>query len=329
MLPALVVRFAAVAAEYGNTRIPGTGSRTPASHRKRRATHRIGFAISPLGGASDRGRAAPELTRRRFLGALAAATVAGVGAARLVVDPQPRTFAQTPAADVATSGPNAPSALLPPPPLSDRIPLPGGGALTKVPGQGDLLALTVDDGVNSEVVRAYTQFAKDTGIRLTFFVNGIYKSWTENLGMLRPLVDSGQIQLGNHTWSHPDLTTLSKDEVAQQITRNDEFLKKTYGIGAKPYWRPPYAKRNATVDAVAADLGYTVPTLWSGSLSDSTLITEDYIVKMADQYFTPQAIVIGHLNHPPVTHVYPQLVEIIRDRNLRTVTLNDVFLKTP
>ena len=328
-----MVRFAAVAAEFGDAGIRagmrGTGSRVPTSHRKKPARNRGGFSISAFGGSSEQGRAASELNRRRFLGALAAATVAGVGAARLVVDPQPRTFAQTPSANVATSGPTAPSALLPPPPESARIPLPGGGALTRIPGQGDLLALTVDDGVNSEVVRAYTQFAKDTGIRLTFFVNGIYKSWTENLNMLRPLVDSGQIQLGNHTWSHPDLTTLPKDQIAQQITRNDEFLKKTYGIGAKPYWRPPYAKRNAAVDAVAADLGYTVPTLWSGSLSDSTLITEDYIVKMADQYFTPQSIVIGHLNHLPVTHVYPQLVDIIRDRDLRTVTLNDIFRKTP
>ena len=57
-------------------------------------------------------------------------------------------------------------------------------------------------------MRAYTQFAKDTGVRLTFFVNGTYDSWTDNLAMLRPLVESGQIQLGNHTWSHPDLTTL-------------------------------------------------------------------------------------------------------------------------
>jgi peptidoglycan-N-acetylglucosamine deacetylase len=316
-----------VAAEFGNDGIRGTGSRVPTSHRKRPARNRGGFFIPPFGAAGQ--GATPELNRRRFLGALAVATVAGVGAARLVVDPQPRTFAQTPPANVATSGPTAPSALLPPPPPSARIALPGGGALTKIPGEGDLLALTVDDGVNSEVVRAYTQFAKDTGIRLTFFVNGVYDSWTKNRDLLRPLVDSGQIQLGNHTWSHPDLTTLPKDQIAQQLTRNDEFLKKTYGIGAKPYWRPPYAKRNAAVDAVAADLGYTVPTLWSGSLSDSTLIHEDYIVKMADQYFTPQSIVIGHLNHPPVTHVYPELVDIIRDRDLRTVTLNDVFLKTP
>jgi len=66
----------------------------------------------------------PELNRRRFLGSLAAATVAGVGAARLIVDPQPRTFAQVPAGTAAaTSGPTAPgsAALLPPPPLSARI----------------------------------------------------------------------------------------------------------------------------------------------------------------------------------------------------------------
>ena len=199
----------------------------------------------------------------------------------------------------------------------------------KIPGEGDLLALTLDDGVNSEVVRAYTRLAKDTGARMTFFVNGVYRSWTDNLEMLRPLVDSGQIQLGNHTWSHPDLTTLSQSKVAEQLTRNDEFLKENYGVDARPYYRPPYAKHNATVDGVAADLGYTVPTLWSGSLSDSTLITEEYVLKMAHQYFTAQSIVIGHLNHLPVTHVYPQLIDIISERNLRTVTLDDVFLRTP
>jgi peptidoglycan-N-acetylglucosamine deacetylase len=318
-----VVRFAAVDAEFGSTGIPRGRSRAEGAHRKQPTQNRVRSA-----GFSQR-IAASELNRRRFLGALAAATVAGVGAARLVVDPQPRTFAQTPGAAGATSGPAAPAALLPPPSPSTRIALPGGGALTKIPGEGDLLALTLDDGVNSEVVRAYTQLAKDTGMRLTYFVNGVYDSWTENVALLRPLVDSGQIQLGNHTWSHPDLTTLTKSQIAQQLSRNHEFLKKTYGVGAKPYFRPPYAKHNAAVDAVATDLGYTVPTLWSGSLSDSTLITEEYIVKMADKYFTPQDIVIGHLNHLPVTHVYPQLIDIIRSRNLRTVTLNDVFLKTP
>ncbi len=66
-----------------------------------------------------------------------------------------------------------------------------------------MLTLTVDDGVNGEVVRLYTHFAKDAGIRLTYFVNATYDSWTDNAALLRPLVDAGQIQLGSHTSHTP------------------------------------------------------------------------------------------------------------------------------
>jgi peptidoglycan-N-acetylglucosamine deacetylase len=276
-------------------------------------------------------RAGSELNRRRFLAALSVATVAGVGLARCTVGGQPRTFAEA----AAAAGPPAQAAgsesglsaagLLPPP--AARVVLPGGGVLSSLPGHGDLLALTLDDGVSSDVVRLYTQFAKDSGVRLTYFVNGRYYSWTENLDLLRPLVESGQIQLGNHTWSHPDLTTVPKSRVADELRRNHQFLMNTYGIDARPYFRPPYGKHDPGVDSVAADLGYTADTLWSGSLTDENVVSEDQIVKMADKYFTPQTIVIGHLNHLPVTHVYAQLVDIIRSRALRTVTLNDVFLK--
>ena len=265
----------------------------------------------------------PEVTRRQFVvGLLASAGL--VGASRAI-----GMFGS--GAQVASAASPPPpigaARLLPPPAPGSRIALPGGGELTKLPGDGDLLALTLDDGVNSDVVRLYTQLAKDTGIRLTYFVNGVYDSWRDNAALLRPLVDSGQIQLGNHTWSHPDLTTLPQDRIADELQRNDKFLRDTYGADATPYFRPPYGAHNDLVDGVAADLGYRVPTLWSGSLSDSTPVTEDYIVKMADQYFIQQNIVIGHLNHLPVTHVYPALVDIIRSRNLRTVTLNDVFLQ--
>ncbi len=118
-------------------------------------------------------------------------------------------------------------------------------------------------------------------MRLTYFVNGTYRSWSDNAPLLRPLVESGQIQLGNHTYSHPDLTTLAPARIADEIRRHDAFLTKTYGIDARPFLRPPYGRHNPAVDAVAADLGYTVTTMWSGSLADSTMITEDYIVKMA------------------------------------------------
>jgi len=268
-----------------------------------------------------------ELDRRRFLVAVAA-TVAVTGISWNSAGGPNETVAH---GDVPGSAPIPATPvlppLLPPPGPRSRVPLPGGGVLNKLPGNGDLLAWTVDDGANTDVVRLYTQFAKDTGVRLTYFVTGAYRSWTDNSALLRPLVESGQIQLANHTWTHPDLTKLSTSQIADELTRADVFLQNTYGVDAAPYLRPPYGYRNAVVDAVAADLGYQMTTLWSGDLRDSALVSEDQIVKMAYQFFTGQNIVIGHLNHPPITHVYGQLIDIIRSRRLRTVTLNDVFLR--
>ncbi|MEO3759881.1 polysaccharide deacetylase family protein [Mycobacterium sp. B14F4] len=263
-----------------------------------------------------------ELNRRHFIAALSAVTLGAVGVTRCSTSGQPQV------AGVAAEAPKPPSGtaagLLPPPPESARIPVPPG-VLSSLPGGGDLLALTVDDGVSSDVVRAYTQFAKDTGIRLTYFVNGVYGSWTDHVDLLRPLVDDGRIQLANHTWTHPNLTELPLVDVAEQFRRNHEFLWNTYGVDPRPYFRPPYGAHNAHVDKVASELGYTVNTLWSGTLEDHVLIPAADVVRMADRYFHPQTIVIGHLNHLPVTEVYGQLVDIIRARRLRTVTLDDVF----
>ena len=272
-----------------------------------------------------------ELDRRRFLVAVAT-TVAVTGISWCSAGGPNDAVAR---GDVPGSAPNPATPVLPPlfppPDPGSRVVLPGGAVLNKLPGNGDLLAWTVDDGANTDVVRLYTQFAKDTGVRLTYFVTGAYRSWTENAALLRPLVESGQIQLGNHTWTHPDLTKLSASQVADELSRTDQLLRNTYGVDAAPYFRPPYGHHNAVVDAVAADLGYHVATLWSGDLRDSAVLSEEQIVKMAYQFFAPQNIVIGHLNHPPITHVYGQLVDIIRARRLRTVTLNDAFLrpKTP
>lgn len=276
-----------------------------------------------MAGLYRRVRAGSELDRRHFLVALSVATLAGVGVVRCNVDGQAKSAEPSPA---AVQHPPGLPALLPPPSQSARIQVPGG-VLSSLPGDGDLLALTVDDGVNSEVVQAYTQFAKDTGIRLTYFVNGVYSSWTDHADLLRPLVDDGQIQLANHTWLHPNLTKLPLVAVAEEFRHNHDFLWKTYGVDVRPYFRPPYGAHNAHVDEVAGELGYTVNTLWTGDLGDQVVMSETDIVKMAEAYFNPQAVVIGHLNHMPVTNVYGQLVDIIRARKLRTVTLDDVFLK--
>jgi peptidoglycan/xylan/chitin deacetylase (PgdA/CDA1 family) len=197
--------------------------------------------------------------------------------------------------------------------------------LTRLPGDGVQLALTVDDGTSIEDVAALGRFCADTGMRLTFFVNGVNKSWTVNAPLLQPMVSSGQIQLGNHTWSHPDITRISPAALGQQISRNADFLRSTYGIDGTPYFRPPYGRHNADTDRVAADHGYGTITLWSAEIGDSRPIDEATMVANAQGSFQGQQIVLAHANLPPISHCLPQLADIISAHGLQTVTLNDVF----
>lgn len=255
-----------------------------------------------------------------MLVALAAAVLTLTGctdrpAQSLTRDPSPATSPSSPASEHAYGSPF---------PVISKVPLPAG-RLYALPASGNRIAWTVDDGVNSEVVAAYVQFAKDSGVRLTFFLNGIYPSWVQNAPALRPLVDSGQVQLGNHTFNHANLTTLSDAGIVTELRKNEVFIRNTYGVDAAPFYRPPYGATNPHSEAVAASIGYRTPVMWYGSLSDSSKITPDQVIQFASKWFLPHHIILGHANHHSVTTVYPQLLEILRQRNLQTVTLNDVF----
>ncbi|MBN1091941.1 polysaccharide deacetylase family protein [Blastococcus sp. TML/M2B] len=259
------------------------------------------------------------MERRRFLLTLAAglavaATGRGAVTGTRAGEGDPVAPPAPPRPDPVEAAVEVPAGPLPPP----------TGVVTALPGEGDGLALTIDDGTSSEVVAAFAALAVDTGIRLTFFPNGCYRSWEENAATLRPLVESGQVALGNHTWSHPDLTTLDDAGVAEEITRNRDFLEATFGVRT-PFLRPPFGAHDGRTDRIAADLGHPTIAMWNGTLGDSRVLTGAELVGYAREWFTAQAIVVGHANHRSVTTVYGELLDLLRERRLRTVTLADVW----
>ena len=279
----------------------------------------------------------PPMQRRDFLLALAAGTAGCLSACNTA---RPAAHSASPASPptqgsplASTSPPPTPSptpSLSPlhlqdgPPPLP--APTPADSLITGLPENvGNVVAITIDDGVDSSVVDAYLDFAKDSGVRLTFFVTGCYPSWTDNRDKMRPLVESGQIQLANHTWTHPDLTTLSEGGIIDELTQCENLLRNTYGVTGAPFIRPPYGGRSSYTDSVCAKIGYTTTTMWYGSFGDSGQLTPEVLLGEAQKWLLAQHIVIGHANFPTVTSVYGQIIDILRQRSLQTATLDDVY----
>ena len=246
------------------------------------------------------------MDRRLFLTSLAATVAAGLTAC------------------ARDERPKAAPLLFPAPKGIVKVPLPHG-TLYQLPGKTKQIALTVDDGTSAAVVGGYAKLCRDTGLRLSFFCNGVNPGWTEHATLLRNLHDDNRIFLANHTWSHADLTRISAARVAEQVRRNETFLKNTFGTLGRPFMRPPYGYTNKKVAAQLADLGYPVVTMWLGTLGDSGKVTPEKVVANATKWLQPGRIVIGHANNAAVTRTYGQLVEIIRARKLVPVHLGDVY----
>lgn len=188
------------------------------------------------------------------------------------------------------------------------------------------VAITIDDGFCAECAQAYADLAQATGIHITFNPNGCYSEiWTPLATILRPLIEARQVQIGNHTFNHWWLTDLSDSQVTAQLEQNEEWIEQTYGITARPWWRPPYGAHDERTDELAASIGYTNVLMWNGSYGDSTPIRPVEILALARQYLQPGVVMLGHANYPEVTGIFPQLAEVVTARGLDPVTLDEMF----
>ena len=262
---------------------------------------------TPSGSASGSASASPSSTPS----ASSAGTPSASGSA--TGTPSPTAAASKTASATATSSNPVPEARA------------WTGPQTGLPGEGKYIAWTVDDGADPEVVRAYAEFSRRTGTRLTFFINGQYPAFRQHRDLLLPLVKSGQLQIANHTYSHAALTSLTDEQIVQELTRNDEEIRRLFGVSSKPYFRPPYGYYDARVLAAAASCGFTRPVLWYGSLADSSNISSAEVYAYAEKYALAQHIVIGHLNYRGVVSELDRIRALLNRRGLKTVTIRDYY----
>lgn len=194
------------------------------------------------------------------------------------------------------------------------------------PGSTTQVALTIDDGYDPETVAGYVAFAAHTRIPITFSPNGAYQHvWNAHAHQLRPLIEAGQVQIGNHTYTHLDLLTRTDGQISADIERNEGWIQRTFGTTSRPWFRPPFGRHSARTDAVAGELGFTRILMWEGSFGDSRLLTPQVLLGEARKWLTGGRIVLGHANHPTVIHLFDQLLGLIHQRRLDPVTLDTMF----
>ena len=107
--------------------------------------------------------------------------------------------------------------------------------------------LTFDDGPHPTWTPRVLAILRKYGVRGVFFELGQNVSYYPSI--TRSLRSYGNL-IGNHTWSHPNLTTLSTASVTWQLNRMESAL------GYRPRCvRPPYGATNSRIASIIAGRG--------------------------------------------------------------------------
>jgi peptidoglycan/xylan/chitin deacetylase (PgdA/CDA1 family) len=168
-----------------------------------------------------------------------------------------------------------------------------------IPTTRKIVALTFDAGSNADGLPAILSTLSNAGVPATFFLTG---SWAKSdPASVGKIVAAGH-RLGNHTATHPRLTTLSDSAIAKQIETGRSQIMSAGGTDPKPLFRFPYGDRDAHTIAEVNEAGYvavrwTVDTLgWKGAVGGSSAQT---VIDRTVRAARPGEIVLMHVGSAP------------------------------
>lgn len=133
-----------------------------------------------------------------------------------------------------------------------------GDAKTKV------LYLTFDNGYENGYTPKILSVLKKEKVPATFFVTGHYLLSEPDL--VKQMVKEGHI-IGNHSWFHPDLTTVSDARIKEELEKVKIKTKELTGQKEMKYIRPPRGILSERTLQIAKQEGYT-HVLWSLAFVD-------------------------------------------------------------
>jgi peptidoglycan-N-acetylglucosamine deacetylase len=192
----------------------------------------------------------------------------------------------------------------------------GTAAFTHGPHRYEV-AIGFDDGPWADTP-AFVRMLSSNRTEATFFMIGrqITSGYRETL--LRELRE-GDV-LGDHTWSHPELTRSS--EVRSQLQRPIAVIRALTGY-TPCVFRPPYGAYDSSIVATARSLGLAT-VLWNVDPADWSLPGTSAIVRRVLAQVQPGSIIISHDGGGPrgqTLAAYPQIISALRRRGYGIVTI--------
>jgi peptidoglycan/xylan/chitin deacetylase (PgdA/CDA1 family) len=189
--------------------------------------------------------------------------------------------------------------------------------------RGRLVALTFDDGPGPYTMQVLETLRRGHA-RATFFLVGSRVAYWPQAAR----VEAGVGVLGNHTWSHPHLPTLSPARARAELVRAQRAIVAETNV-VPAVFRPPYEESTPRIDRMASRLGL-VDVRWSVDSGDALPgASPGRAAAAVAAGVQPGSIVLLHDSHPWTAQEVRLVLAELRARRLRPVTVTDLLELDP
>lgn len=187
----------------------------------------------------------------------------------------------------------------------------------KVPIQTDrkIVALTFDDGPGYNSTQRILDTLDKYKIKATFFTLG--QKVEENPEMLKEIYKRGH-EVGNHSYDHPDLTTLTHDDMMTQITSTNKLIE-TSTKKRTTYLRPPYGAYNADIEL---SCGMEI-ILWNVDSNDWRFRDGPQTTNYIMQNLAQQSVILYHDIYETSADSVEQVIPLLLDQGYEFVTISE------
>ncbi len=155
------------------------------------------------------------------------------------------------------------------------------------------LFLTFDNGYENGFTPKILDVLKTKNVPAAFFITGHYVK--EHADLVKRMANEGHI-VGNHSWTHPDMSTLSAEQIKVELDKVEQQTMPLIGNKKMTYLRPPRGIFNDHVLHVSKQLGYT-NVFWSIAYKDWDVRAQkgaQYAHKQVMAQLHPGAILLLH-----------------------------------
>jgi peptidoglycan/xylan/chitin deacetylase (PgdA/CDA1 family)/lysophospholipase L1-like esterase len=183
-----------------------------------------------------------------------------------------------------------------------------------------LLLFTFDDGPDLRHTPAILDVLDERGVKAVFFPSSgriqlDSRRGRQRAAIVRDMVERGHM-LGDHTVDHALLISLTSESAASQMQASQDLFMAA--VGARPWlFRPPGGRRDARIDALIADEGYT-QLLWNLGGADHVHRSARDVVRAFRAGLDRQpggGVVLLHDTHEWTKDALPAIFDEVERRN--------------